>query len=139
MVLGAVLPYASTLQGPSVAVEGAGIRQGEYVATEEVTVMNTGTGPISSFVISVNRALATYSYCYDLYTPATGAPITSTCPPAATNPGEVQIGYSVPQGGAVGVEITIAGSAFAVGSGCTITVTTSAGSQQTVGVQVAPE
>jgi len=138
LVLGAALPYVSALRGPSVAVQGESIRQGAYLAIEKLTVMNLGQTPISSFAVSTSQVPSSASYCYVAYDPATGAQLTGTCPATATNPSAVPIGYEIGPGGAAGVVITIIGLAFEVGSTCTITVTTSSGAQQTVGVLVTP-
>jgi len=138
LVLGAVLPLASSLGGPSVAVQDESIRQGAYLAIERLTVMNLGQTPISSFVVSTTQVPDTARYCYSVYDIATGAQSGGTCPETATDPGSVTIDYPVQPGGATDVAIMIIGSVFGIGSTCTITVTTSAGAQQAVGVLVAP-
>jgi hypothetical protein len=138
VVLDAALPYASSIRGPSVAVQDAGIHQGAYLAIERLTVVNLGQTPISSFVVSTSQVPSSVSYCYAVYGLAIGAQLAGTCPAIATNPGSVTIGYPVQPGGAVGVVITIFGSVFGIGSTCTITVTTASGAQQTVGALVAP-
>jgi hypothetical protein len=137
-VLGAVLPYASSLQGPSVSIEDASLRQGAYLAIERLTVFNSGQVAMSSFVISTSQAPASAPYCYATYNTATGAELLSTCPATAGNPGSVSIGYPVPPGGAVGVVVTVVGTPYIVGEGCAVTVTTSSGAQQTSEVQVGP-
>jgi hypothetical protein len=137
-VLSAVLPYSSALQGPSVNIEDTSLRQGAYIAIESLTVYNSGQTAMSSFVLSTSQAPVLAPYCYTTYNTATGAELTSTCPATAGNPGSVSVGYPVPPGGSVGVVVTIMGQAFTVGEGCAVTVTTSAGAQQTAEVQVAP-
>jgi hypothetical protein len=137
-VLGAVLPYASAVQGPGVTIEDVAIRQGTYLALERLTVVNSGQSPMPSFVISTSPASPSAPYCYTLYNPATGDQLGGTCPVMAMGPGSVPVTYSVPFGQALGIVITIMGAAFRVGSQYAVTVTTSAGAQQTVGLQVAP-
>jgi len=136
-VLTDMLPYASVIQGPAVAVEDAAIRQGAYVALERLTVVNSGQTPVSSFTVSTSQASPSAVYCYALYDLATGMRVVCTCPGTASDPATVTIPYSLPSGGAVGVVITIMGAAFTIGVQCMLTVTTSTGAQQTVGVQVA--
>ena len=138
LVLSAALPYASSFGGPSVAVQDEGIRQGTYLATERLTVMNIGQAPISSFVISTTQVPSSASYCYTIYDLATGAQSAGTCPVTATDPSSVTIGYPIQPGGATVVAIAIKGSVFEVGSTCTIAVTTSTGAQEAVNVLVAP-
>jgi len=138
VVLGAALPYASSVGGQSVAVQDASIHQGSYLAIERLTVVNLGQTPISSFVVSTSRVPDSASYCYAVYGPSIGAQPVGTCPAMATNPSSVTIGYPVQAGGATGVVITIFGTVFGIGSTCTITVTTASGTQQTVGVLVTP-
>ena len=137
LVLQAALPFASSVGGPSVAIQDEGIRQGAYVATERLTVMNTGRAPVSSFIISTSQVPRSASYCYSIYDPATGAQSGGTCDATTANPSSVTISYPLQPGGATGVVITIIGSVFETGSTCTIAVTTSAGAQETVDVLVA--
>ena len=136
-VLVAVLPFASAIQGPAVAVEDARIRQGPYLALERLIVVNSGQAPISSFEVSTSQAPSSAAYCYSLYNPTKGVQLGDTCPGKTMDPGSIAIAYSIPPGGAVGIVITITGEAFTVGAQCTVTVTTSAGAQQGVGLQVA--
>jgi hypothetical protein len=138
VVLGAVLPFGSGIRGPSVAIQDESIHQGAYLAIERLTVMNPGQTPISSFVVSTSQVPDSASYCYVVYDLATGAESAGTCPAIATNPSSVAVVYPLRPGGAAGVVITIIGSVFGIGSSCMVTVTTSAGAQQTVGVLVAP-
>ena len=137
VALGAVLPYASAIQGTGVAVEDADIVQGSYLAIERLTVVDAGKAPLSSFTISTSPASPSAGYCYSLYNPATEGRVGGTCPETATNPGSLAIAYPLSSGGEVGVVITITGAAFTVGADCTLTVTTSAGAQQSVGLRVA--
>ena len=138
LVLSAALPFASSLGGPSVAVQDEGIRQGAYLAIESLTVLNVGRAPITSFVVSTSQVSSSASYCYSIYDLATGARSAGTCPATAKNPGSVAIDYPVQPGEATGVAITIIGSVFEIGSTYTIAVTTSAGGQEAVDVLVAP-
>ena len=138
LVLRAALPFASSFGESSVAVQDEGIRQGAYLATERLTVTNIGQAPISSFVISTSQVSSSASYCYSVYDPSTGERSAGTCPATATNPSSVTIADPVQPGGATGVVITIIGSAFDIGSTCTIAVTASSGAQEVVDVLVAP-
>ena len=138
LVLGGALPFASSLRGQYLDVQDESIHQGAYIATERLTVMNLGQTPMSSFDISTSQVPASAPYCYAVYGISTGSHLAGTCPATATNPTSVTIDYQVQPGEGAGVVITIFGSVFAIGSTCTITVTTSAGAQQTVGALVAP-
>lgn len=138
VVLFAFYPLASGSGGPAVAVEGASIRQGNYLALEKLIVVNTGPSPLSSFMLTTGQVSQTGVYCYSLYNPSSGAQLASTCPPATPNPSSISIATAIPSGGSVGVIVTVVGAAFGVGTSCLLTVTASSGAQQTVGVEVAP-
>lgn len=138
LVLEGALPFASSLRGPSVMVQDEGIRQGAYLAIEKLTVMNLGQAPIPSFVVSTSQVPTSASCCYTVYVLGNGSQPAGTCPAETTNPTHLTVAYPIRPGEAVGVVITIIGSVFEIGSTGTITVTTSNGAQQTVGVLVAP-
>jgi len=121
-----------------VSVQDEGIHQGAYLAIVRLTVMNPGMISIASFDVSTSQVPTSSSYCYAVYDIATAARSAGTCPVTAGNPSSVTIDYPVKPGGAARVVITIFGQVFGIGSTCTITVTTSEGAQQTVGVLVAP-
>jgi hypothetical protein len=135
-VLGAALSLGSSLRAPAVALQDESIQQGAYIAIERVTVMNLGQTLMSSFAVSTSMVPISMPYCYAVYDPATGARLGETCPAFATNPSSVTIGYPVLPGEGAVVVITIVGSAFRIGSTCTITVTSASGAQQTAGVLV---
>ena len=137
-VFGAVSPYASSLQGPSVTVSDAAIRQGTYLALETLTVYNSGGPAATGFTLTTAAVPSAASYCYSLVSPTTMSTLSSTCPSATSNPGIVVVSWPLPPGGSILVEITITGTAFTVGSSYQVTVTTTAGSQATVGVQATP-
>jgi hypothetical protein len=138
VVFGAAQKYSATLEGPSISISEASIRQGTYVALETLAVYNSGEVPASSFYVSTPQAPSSASYCYAVLNPATMIPVASTCPSMSANPTSVEIPCSLPPGGALLVEIAIAGADFAVGSSSAVTVTTSAGAQATVSVQPVP-
>lgn len=138
VVLGATIPFVSSLGGPSVSVQDESIHQGAYLAIVRLTVMNPGMIPIASFDVSTSQVPKSSSYCYAVYDLATGARSAGTCPTTLGNPASVTIDYPVKPGGAAGVVITIFGQVFGIGSTCTVTVTTPAGAQQAVDVLVAP-
>ena len=137
LVLGGALQLATSFHGEDVAVLDESIHQGTYLAIERLTLMNTGQSPMSSFVISTSGIPDSASYCYTVYDLGTNSQRAGTCPVTASDPTSVTIGYPVQPGGGVGIVITIFGSVFGIGSTCTLTVTTSTGAQQTVGVLVA--
>lgn len=138
LVLGAAIPLVSGPRGPSVEVQDGSIHQGAYLAIVRLTVMNPAQIPIATFDVSTSQVPSSASYCYAVHDLATGAQSAGTCPTTSGNPGSVTIDYPVKPGGAAAVVIEIFGQAFGIGSTCTITVTTSSGAQQTVGVLVAP-
>ncbi len=138
IVLQAASTYSAAVQGPSISVTGATIRQGAYLALESLTVYNTGQIPLNSFEVSTQKVLSSASYCYSLLDPIAQNVISSTCPSMSLNPSLVTFSSSVAPGGALLVELTVMGSAFALGTSCLVTVTTSAGAQQSMNVQVVP-
>lgn len=138
IVLGAATGYSSSLQGASVAIDGARISQGSRIAFEKLTVSNTGQAPITSFAVSTLMAPTSASYCYTLANPVTLGTLSTTCPAMATNPRTLTVAYSIPPGGALTVTLQLTGGAFAVGSASQVIVTTSAGASATVEVRVLP-
>lgn len=138
MVLGAVSAYASPLRGPAVAIEDPSIRQGAYAAVEKLTVFNAGSVDVETFTLTTSGVGSASGYCYTLFDPANSSLLSSTCPQGSADPSSVAIPHALRPGQGVGVEITIGGVAFSPGSGVVLTVVTSAGGAQTVGVQVAP-
>jgi hypothetical protein len=138
LLFGAALSYTASIGGPSVAVEDASIRQGAYVALEAVTVVNSGPTAPSSFTVSTSGVSPSSTYCYTLVNPGTRVQISTTCPGASTGAGAVTVPFALPSGASLTVVISLTGSAFSVGETCGITVTTSAGGQDSTGAQVAP-
>ncbi len=133
---GVVSAYPAMLRGPSVSILSASIAQGSYLALERVTVYNSGQVPVSSFTVATAQSPASASFCYSLIDPRTVTPISSTCPALSSNPGVLQVAYSLASGKAVLVELYVTGTPFRVGSSSSVTVTTSAGGQATYGVTV---
>lgn len=138
IVFGAASAYTSALQGPSVLVPSATIRQGAYLAVESVTVFNSGQASVTSFTISTPQASSSSSYCYSVLNPSTMAVITSSCPTMTANPRAVTVTSPFAPASAVLVELTIVGQAFTLGSSVLVTVTTSAGAQQSLSLQAVP-
>lgn len=138
VVFGAVSAYSSELNGPAVSIERAGVRQGSYFALETLIVFDSGETKMTSFTVSTNGVSAGAAYCYSLLNPTTGAQLFTTCPDMTTDPSVVTVSYVLSPGNAVLVEITLPGTAFSVGSRGALTVTTSGGAQQTVGILVEP-
>jgi hypothetical protein len=138
LVFGAMSAYASSLQGASVTLSSASIRQGTYVAFETLTVYNSGSVTSSALTVTTTSAPSSASYCYTLVDPATMATLSSSCPSGSANPGSVAISWQIVPGKGLLIGLTITGGAFAIGSSSLVTVTTSAGSQATLSVQVVP-
>lgn len=138
VVLAAGLGSLASAQGPSVSVSGGSIRQGEYLAVETLMIRNTGNAPFASFEVSTTAVADTASYCYTLYDPVSVTTVLATCPVMRTMPQLVSVSTTVSPGRALVVEITVMGKAFSIGSMSTVTVTTSAGSQGTLGAMVVP-
>lgn len=137
LVFGAGLGVASSAGGPGVSLADATIRQGEYVAVERVAIYNTGKAPFS-FALSTTRVSSSATYCYTLYDPSGAAVVATTCPGAAPDAATVDIPTSLVPGKGVLLALTISGRAFALGSECDLTVTTSAGAQGSVAATVLP-
>jgi hypothetical protein len=137
LAFGAMTPYASSLQGAGVTISSASIRQGTYVALETLTVYNSGSVASSALTVTTTPSPSAASYCYTLVDPSTKAILYSSCPSGSTNPGSVAIAWQMPPGKGLLIELTITGS-FTIGSAPFVTVTTSAGSQATLSVQVVP-
>ena len=138
IVLDAALKYASSAQGPSLAVSDAAIKQGSYLAVESLALFNDGSIPSGSITVSTVPVASSESYCYSLLDPATMSVIQSSCPSMASNPGEVVTNPGLAPGGSELLQLVVVGKAFAVGSTCTVTVTSSGGAQQTLAVEVVP-
>lgn len=124
--------------GPAVYVAGATIRQGELVAVESLTVYDSGSAPLGSFVISTSAVQPAATYCYTVYDPLGRAVLTSTCPSMSAGPGSVAIGETLAPGAGVVVTLVIQGASFQPGGVCQVTVTASDGAQQTLAVEVVP-
>jgi hypothetical protein len=138
LAFGAISPYASSLQGASVTLSDASIRQGAYAAFETLTVFNSG-GPLdSSLTVTTTGVSGSATYCYTLVNPTSMATLFTNCPSATSNPATVAVAWPLPTGVGLIIEFTIGGGAFGIGSDCLVTVTTSAGGQATAGVQVVP-
>ena len=138
LAFSAVSPYASSLQGASVTLSDASIRQGTYVALETLTVYNSGGPSATGLTVTTAGVPSSADYCVSLVNPSTMAVLSSTCPSVTVNPGSVQVAWTLPSGGGLMVELTITGSSFTVGSSYPVTVTTSVGSQASLEVQVVP-
>ena len=138
IVLDAALGYTRTMSGPAVTIVGASVRQGAYLASEELAIINSGDGSAASFALVTTGVAPSALYCYSLYNLGTKSLLFSSCPATSQNPGSVPVSYALAPGQSVLVEITVMGEAFTVGSSCQVTVTASSGAQQSVGVQVAP-
>ena len=138
LVFGAVTAYSSQLQGPSVSINSAIIRQGSFMALETLSVFNSGEVPFSYFTVSTSGVSSTVLYCYTLLDPATKSVVYSSCPGLRADPMTIGIASPLQPGNALLVEIMLSGAVFVVGSGLTVTVTSSAGAQATLGVQVVP-
>jgi hypothetical protein len=138
IVMAATSSYPQSLEGPSVSVADASIRQGAYLAIESLTVDNTGQVPTASITVSTVPVSPSASFCYSLANPSTMATISTTCPNLATGPGTLAVPCSLAPGNAVTVELTIMGKPFGVGSGEVVTVSSSAGASQSLSVQVVP-
>jgi hypothetical protein len=138
VVLAAGLRSLASVQGASVSVTGGTIRQGEYLAIETFLIQNTGNVPFNSFEVSTSGVFSNATYCYSIYDPTALSTMGTTCPTLSPNPAEVSVSAAVTPGRAVLVEITVMGEAFPPGSVCTVTVTTSAGSQGSIGIVAVP-
>ena len=136
LVLAAAVAFTSSAQGPSISVGAASIRQGAYLAVERLAVYDTGRTPVSGFTVSTLGVSGSSLYCFTLTVPPGTAVVATDCPPTNPGPGSVQISRTVPSGGALLVEITLAGQAFVEGSTAEIIVTTQDGAQISVGLQV---
>ena len=138
MVFWAAAGYLAPLSGPSLSVGSAPIRQGTYSAVESLTVTDSGTGTIGSFVVTTTDAPASAEYCYYLESPENGTVLTTNCPPTATDPGSVLVGTSIRPGETVVVELLITGGNFGLGSEHQISVTSSSGAQASTEALVVP-
>ena len=138
MVLDAAMKYASSAQGPSLAVSDAEITQGSHLAVESLALFNDGSTPSGSITVSTVPVASAETYCYSILDPTTRSVLGSTCPSMAPNFGEVVINPGLAPGGSELLQLVVVGKAFAVGSTCTVTVTSSAGAQQTLAVEVVP-
>ena len=137
-VLAAGLRSVASVQGASVSVTGGTIRQGTYLAIESFLIQNTGDAPFTSFEVSTSGVSSNATYCYALYDPISLSTMATTCPALSPDPAGVSISTTVPPGRAVLVEITVTGKEFPPGSVSTVTVTTSAGSQGSMGIVSIP-
>ena len=138
VVLAAGLRTVASYQGASISVTEGDIRQGAFLAIESLLVENTGNAPFRSFEVSTSGVSDAASYCYTLYDPASRSMLLTTCPAMSTDPGTVDVSATVPPGKGVLVELTVVGRAFSPGSVSTVIVTTSAGSQGSLGAVVVP-
>lgn len=129
-VLMAGLRLVASTQGAAVSVAGGSIRQGAYLAIESLLVQNTGSVPFAWFDVSTSGVANGAAYCYALFDPVSLSTLASTCPAVTTDPEAVPVNATVPPGRAVLVEITVVGQAFSIGASTTVTVTTSAGAQE---------
>jgi hypothetical protein len=132
------LRSVASVQGASVSISGGTIRQGAYLAIESFLIQNTGNVPFTSFEVSTGGVSSDASYCYALYDPITDSSMMTTCPTMSPNPAAVAVSATVSPGGAVLVGITVMGGGFPPGSVSTVSVTTSAGSQGSIGIVVVP-
>lgn len=137
IVFAAGLGVASSAQGPGVSVYGFAVRQGAYFAVESATVYDVGDAPFT-FVLSTSGVSTAASYCYTVYSPEGGATVSTTCPAMSTDPARVPVATALSPGGGVVVELTIAGTAFSLGTDVKVTVTTSTGAQQSADAEVVP-
>ena len=138
IVMGSVYRYLWPIGGPTVAVEGATIRQGTDAAVESMLVVNTGDSPISSFVVTTAQPPQGATFCYTLLDPASGSPLSTTCPSMQAGPGSLQVSDTLVPGAGVEVELVLVGGAFSVGSMQLLTVTAWTGTQDSVGAEVVP-
>jgi hypothetical protein len=138
--------YAASAGGPSVAVSGAVLSQGPYAALEKIPLTDTGTTSFISFTIITAGISPSPSYCVTLTNDAGGALGFST-PPAScgsgttTDPSSVTVtpASAISPGQFVVLSVVIFSSGeFSVGTGYTITVTTSGGAQQTIAATAVP-
>ena len=138
LAFGAMSPYTSSLQGAAVTLSAASIRQGSYVALETLTLYNSGSVASSGLTVTTTSVMSSATYCYSLVSPSSKAILFSSCPSGSSNPAKVSISWPLSPGVGLLIEIIISGSAFAIGSNSLVTVTTTAGSQATLSVQVVP-
>jgi hypothetical protein len=124
-----VTKYASSTQGPSIAVADPSVVQGSGVAVERLTVSNTGSTAFTSFTISTPGLSG--SYCYSLKNALSGGTILAASPPCAlANPSSVTATTTVSPGGAVTIALTIiGGNVFTPGTSYNVLVSTSNAAQ----------
>jgi len=138
LVLGAMVNATASAQGPAISVTGATIRQGTFLAIESLTIYNTGSVPLQSFVLSTGGVPATASFCYTLFDPMAHSILSTTCPSMGTNPASVVLATTVSPGKGVLAELTVMGQQFSLGAISKVTVTSSGGAQQSLDVGVVP-
>lgn len=138
ILFGAALGSVGPARGASVSVTGLTVRQGELYAFESLVIHNTGTVTFGWSKVSTAGVSSSATYCYTVYDPLELAIVASTCPTMSPGPGVVSITTQLAPGRALEVELTLSGAAFAMGSSCSVTVTTSAGAQQSLQAVVVP-
>ncbi|MDG6920073.1 MAG: hypothetical protein JRN59_00915 [Nitrososphaerota archaeon] len=138
LVMEAALGYYASLDGPSVSIAGASIRQGAGSAVETLLVTDTSGTGLGAFVVSTSGAPSSMTYCYSVYDPADQALLASACPAPGSDPASVDVGYPLGAGATALVELVVAGDVFTIGSSHLVAVTTAAGSGEGVEVRVVP-
>ena len=138
IVFGAMGKFSASTQGPGVALSGATIRQGQYLAVLSLTLFNTGQSSITSVTLTTSGVLGPSSYCYSLLNPVTREVISGTCPTMASYSGSLPLTVTIPAGGGVLAELTLVGTPFTVGTSYLVSVITSAGAAESQSVQAVP-
>jgi hypothetical protein len=138
LVLGAATRYASSLQGPAVALTDVSLAQGAYFALERLTVSNEGESSFPSFSVTTSDAPTSAFYCYTLTDPSTLMVVASTCPLLAANPRTLAVSHGLTPGSSVTVTLQMPGTVFTVGSLVLVTVLTPAGASASLQANVLP-
>jgi hypothetical protein len=136
IVLDAAMRYASSAQGSSLAVSGATITQGPYLAVERLMVSNVGHTSVGALTVSTQPVVNTAVYCYSLLNPATLKLLLSTCPEMEGNPGLLVIASGLSSGESLLIELVVTGQTYAPGSDCLVAVSDEFGDLQSLTVEV---
>lgn len=119
--------YSASLQGVSISISNASVRQGSALAFETVQVANTGTVSISSFTLATPGISSTASYGVSLENIASGSSSSSS----GTGPASIPLTVTIAPGQSELVTVTIyAGNVFTIGTGYSLYVVASGASAQ---------
>ena len=138
IVADAAWTYSGSAQGPSLQVSGAAISQGTGAAVEKLTLYDSGNSQISGIALSTTGVSSSAQFCYSVLDPVKQSVLASTCPTLSSNPTSVSLQITIQPGGSAVIELLVTGTPFTIGSSYTVTVSTSQGLVQTMGVKALP-